>query len=73
MRFSLVEDECGPVDVDLDKVAVNQLWDEFKGVTEVENCCMRLILKVFKAAEGNGLSPFAISINTPGDLSKLVN
>ena len=48
----------GPVHVDNDMPAVDQLWEEVKGVIEVVNSWMLPFLKVFGVEEGNGLSPF---------------
>jgi len=62
----------GPVHVDNDKPAVDQLWDEVKGVIEVVNSWMLPFLKVFGVEEGNGLSPFAVAIEKPSDLLALV-
>ena len=63
---------AGPVNVDDDKPAVDQLWDEVKGVIEVVNSWMLPFLKVFGVEEGNGLSPFAVPIETPNDLITMV-
>ena len=62
----------GPVNVDDDKPAVDQLWDEVKGVIEVVNSWMLPFLKVFGVEKGNGLSPFAVPIETPSDLLTMV-
>ena len=72
-KSSSIEDECNPVDLDLDKANINRLWDEATGVIEVKNCWMRPFLKVFGGEEGNGLSSFAVSIDIPGHLWKVVN
>ena len=62
----------GPVHVDNDMPAVDQLWEEVKGVIEVVNSWMLPFLKVFGVEEGNGLSPFAVTIDKPSDLLALV-
>ena len=64
---------AGPVDVDLDKKAVDQLWDEVKGVIGMSNAWMVQFLKIFGVVEGNGLSPFVTSIDSPSDLSALID
>ena len=62
----------GPVNVDLNMPAVDQLWDEVKGVMEVTTAWMKPFLNLFGVTEGNGLSPFATDINTPSDLMVMV-
>jgi len=73
LRATLNVNASGPVDVNLDEPAVNQLWDEVKGIIQAVNSWMIPFLKIFDVEEGNGLSPFAIQIDTPHDLRKLVD
>jgi hypothetical protein len=63
----------GPVEIDLDEPAVDQLWEEVKGVIEVANSWMIPFLGMFGVVEGNGLSPFATSIDSPSDLRSMLN
>ena len=72
MKKGSVGATTGPVNVDDDKSAVDQLWDEVKGVIEVVNSWMLPFLKVFGVEEGNGLSPFAVPIETPSYLLTVV-
>ena len=60
----------GPVKVDLIKPAIEQLWEEMKGIIAVANSCMLPFLQLFGVVEGNGLSPFARHFNTPSDLKE---
>ena len=55
---------AGPVHVDLDAPAINQLWDEVQGVIEAANAWMTSFLTLFGVESGNGLSPFAVNIET---------
>ena len=55
---------CGPVHVDLEDPAADQLWDEFHGVMKAPIDWMVPFLKLFEVEEGNGLSPFSTEINT---------
>jgi len=64
---------AGPVHVNNDEPAVDQLWDEVKGVIEVVNSWMLPFLKVFGVEEGNGLSPFAVAIESPSDIQALID
>jgi hypothetical protein len=61
-------DMAGPVEVDLSKPAVTQLWEEVRGVIEATNSWMIPFLGLFGAEAGNGLSPFATSFQSPADL-----
>ena len=61
-----------PIHVNNGKPAVDQLWEEVKGVIEVVTSWMLPFLKVFGVEEGNGLSPFAVTIDKPSDLLALV-
>jgi hypothetical protein len=56
----------GPVDVDLTKPAVHQLWSTVQGILSFGTSLMRPFLQVFGSEDGNGLSPFAVDIETPG-------
>lgn len=55
----------GPIDVDLTKPAVDQLWDTVQGILSFGTNLMRPFLKIFGSEVGNGLSPFAVEIETP--------
>ena len=55
-----------PTDIDLMKPAVHQLWDAFQGILTFGTNLMQPFLKVFDSEVGNGLSPFAVDIETPG-------
>jgi hypothetical protein len=59
---------AGPVDVDLSKPAVSQLWNEVSGVINTVNKVCRPLLEKFGIVEGNGLSPFAVDMHKPEDL-----
>jgi hypothetical protein len=56
----------GPIDVDLKKPAVDQLWNTVKGILSFGTRIMKPFLKLFGSEVGNGLSPFAVNIETPG-------
>ena len=56
----------GPIDVDLTMPAVDQLWNSVKGIISFETRVMKPFLKIFGSEVGNGLSPFAVNIETPG-------
>jgi len=65
---------AGPVHVDLDAPAVTQLWDEVQGVIEAANACwMTSFLTLFGVEAGNGLSPFAVKIETPAQLRSMID
>ena len=55
----------GPIDVDLTKPAVHQLWDTVQGILSFGTNLMQLFLKIFGSEVGNGISPFAVDIETP--------
>jgi hypothetical protein len=55
----------GPIDVDLTKPAVDQLWNSVKGIISFGTRVMKPFLKIFGSEVGNGLSPFAVNIETP--------
>ena len=56
----------GPIDVDLTKPAVHQLWNTVKGIISFGTRIMQTYLKLFGSEVGNGLSPFAVDIEMPG-------
>ena len=56
----------GPIDIDLTKPAVDQLWDTVQGILSFGTNLMQPFLDVFGSEVGNGLSPFAVDIETPG-------
>ena len=60
------------MNVDLDTPAVDQLWDEVNDIIEIANLWMVLLLKVSVVEEGNGILSFTVSIDTPGNLHKLI-
>ena len=65
----------GPVDVrlnDPDDPDMDQLWEEVRGVVEDDRSWMVPFLELFGIVDGNGLSHFATSINTPGELSAMI-
>ena len=66
------QESSGPVNVDLNQLAVGQLWDEASRVTQAATAWMVPLLNLFGVEEGNGLSPFDIKINTLGDLVRFV-
>ena len=55
----------GPINVDLSKPAVDQLWSTVKGIMSYGTRLMQPFLKLFGSEVGNGLSPFAVDIDTP--------
>ena len=55
----------GSIDVDLTKPAVDQLWSTVKGIQCIGTRIMRPFLGLFGSEVGNGLSPFAVNIETP--------
>jgi hypothetical protein len=64
---------AGPVHVDLDAPAITQLWDEVQGVIEADNAWMTRFLTLFGVEAGNGLSPFAVKIETPAQLRSMID
>ncbi len=50
----------GPVDVDLSKTAVTQLWNEVSEVINTVNKVCRPLLEKLGTVEGNGLSPLSL-------------
>lgn len=63
---------CGPVEIDLAEKAVSQLWPHVNTIISEVNEKMIPFLKMFGATDGNGLSPFAVNIDTAEDLLILV-
>ena len=55
----------GPVHLDLTRPAVDQLWSEVEGIISFSVTLMLPFLQLFGVEEGNGLSPFAVSISSP--------
>ena len=64
---------AGPVEVDLHMPAVTQLWSEFRKNAKTTNDVMLPFLKLFGVEEGNGVSPFARTFDTPSDLIAVLN
>jgi hypothetical protein len=62
----------GPIDVDLSSPAVYQLWDNVRYVMNMASTKMRPFLELFGVVEGNGLTPFAASIDTTEELLEMV-
>ena len=60
------QESIGTLHVELNQLAVRQLWYEVSGVLQME--CMVPLLKLFFVKEGNGLSPFTVNIDTLGGL-----
>ena len=63
---------CKPISVDLSKAAVDQLWEEVKAVMRFATLRMMPFLWLFVMETGNGLSLFAIDIETPAELAELI-
>lgn len=62
----------GPIDVDLDTAAIDQLSDAVKSIMNLVTKRMLQLLKRFIVVEGNGLSPFATTITLPEHLLHLL-
>jgi hypothetical protein len=60
------------VRIDTDKPAIDQLWDEVRGIIEFSNAKMKSFLELFGIEVRNGLSPFAVSVENPSDLSAII-
>jgi hypothetical protein len=60
------------VHVDLNEPAVHQFWDSVRRVMNVAMERMLPFMKKVGIVEGNGLSPFATTIETPKHLLKLL-
>ena len=69
---SLNDCECGPVEIDLTMPAANQLWEEVDGIMKATNAWMKPFLAKYGVEEGNGLSPFAVDIDSTSDLRKII-
>jgi hypothetical protein len=54
----------GPIDIDLTKQAVAQLWDTVHGILSCGTNIVQLFLKVSGSEVYIGLSPFAVDRNT---------
>jgi hypothetical protein len=55
----------GPIDVDVTIPAVDQLWNTIRGIVSFGSRIMKPFLKLFGSEVGNGLSPFAVDIESP--------
>lgn len=64
---------AGPVEVEQHMPAVTQLWSEFSRIVKTTNDVMLPFLKLFGVEEGNGISPFARTFDTPSDLIAVIN
>jgi len=64
---------AGPVEVELHMPAVTQLWSEFSKIVNTTNDVMLPFLKLFGVEEGNSISPFARTFETPSDLIDVIN
>ena len=63
MRYG--SSSSGPIDIDLTKPAIGQIWETVQGILSFGTNLMQPFLKVFGSEVGNGLSPFAVNIETP--------
>ena len=52
-------------EVDLEQPPVEQIWPEVMGIILAVNTWMVPFLETFGVEGGNGLSPFAVSIDSP--------
>ena len=55
----------GPVNVDLKKPAVDQLWGTIKPMISFSVSIMKPFLNKFGVEQGNGLSPLAVDVDSP--------
>lgn len=55
----------GPIDVDLSKPAQSISWNTVEGIILFGSRIMLPFLKLFGSEDGNGVSPFAMNIDTP--------
>ena len=63
-----------PIDVDLTKPAVDQLWDTVQGILSFGTNLMRPFLNIIFGSEvGNSLSPFAVDIELPRCVKNLIS
>jgi hypothetical protein len=65
---------AGPCEVDLDLAApaVDQLWGTVSEVINIINEVARPLMKKFGIEEGNGISPFAVKMDSPTNLRTLL-
>ena len=63
---------AGPVHVDLESLAVNQLWKRVSQIFKMVNGVMMPFLKLYGVEEGHGLSPFASNIDDPNELAQKI-
>ena len=63
---------AGPVHVDLESLAVNQLWNKVSQMFKMVNSVMMPFLKLYGVEEGHGLSPFASNIDDPNELAQKI-
>ena len=56
------------MNIHLNQPYFGKLWDEVSGVLQANTAWMVDFLDLFGVEEVNGLSPFAVKIETPGDL-----
>ena len=59
------------LEVDLERPPVEHIWPEVMGIILAVNAWMVPFLKTFGVEKGNGLSPFAVSIDIPHALGEL--
>ena len=59
-------------EVDIEQPPVEHIWPEVMGIILAVNAWMVTFLKTFGVEKGNGLSPFAVSIDIPPALGVLV-
>ena len=57
---------------DIERPPVKHIWPEVMGIILAVNAWMVTFLKTFGVEKGNGLSPFAVSIDIPHALIELV-
>ena len=60
------------VEVDLERPPVEQIWPELMDIILAVNARMVPFIQTFWVEKGNGLSPSAVSIDSPHVLSELV-
>ena len=58
--------------VDLNQQDIGQLWDEVSGLLQAATTWMVPFLNLFGVKECNMIYPFAVNIETPGDLIQIV-
>jgi hypothetical protein len=62
----------GPIDVNVTMPAIDQLWEIVKDVLDMSNEIMLPFLKLFGVVDGNGLSPFTTTIDSPRELQDMI-